>query len=157
MLKTKDKNSKIIADNRKARFNYEIGEVYEAGIALVGTEVKALRSGRANIAESYASFEGSELWLINSYISEYEQANRFNHSTRRLRKLLLHKKQLKNLFSAVSKEGMTIVPLRMYFNSRGIVKVAVALGKGKKNFDKRETIKQRDWGREKNRLLKHSL
>ena len=112
-----NKSIKIVAENRKARHEYELSDFLEAGIELKGTEVKSLRVGKANIAESYASFEHGELWLINSYISEYEKGNIFNHHTRRLRKLLLNKKELKRLFSSVSREGMTIVPVKLYFNS----------------------------------------
>ncbi|MYZ48701.1 SsrA-binding protein SmpB [Propylenella binzhouense] len=144
----------VVADNRRARFNYEIGETFEAGIALAGTEVKSLRQSKANIAESYVSPEGGEVWLINSYIPEYQQASFFNHEPRRPRKLLLHKREVNRLFGAVNREGMTIVPLRMYFNDRGRAKVEIALAKGKKVHDKRETEKQRDWAREKGRLLR---
>lgn len=152
-----NKPKKTIAENRKARYNYELSDYLEAGVELKGTEVKTLRCGKANIAESYASFEKGELWLINSYIEEYSQGNRFNHEPRRLRKLLLNKKELKRFFVAVSRSGMTIVPLNMYFNVKGRVKLSLALGKGKKNYDKREVEKKRDWGREKSRLLKNSL
>lgn len=145
---------KIIAENRKARFNYEIFDPLEVGVELKGTEVKALRSAKGNIAESYASFENGELWLINSYISDYEAGNRFNHDNRRHRKLLLSKRELQRLFVSVSREGMTIVPLKLYFNHRGFVKLEIALAKGKKLYDKRETEKRRDWSREKARLLK---
>jgi SsrA-binding protein len=145
---------KLIADNRKARFNYEIGEVFEAGIVLTGTEVKSLRTGKAMIAESYASNEGGELFLINSNIAEYGQANRFNHEPKRPRKLLLHGKQIDKLFNAMSRDGMTVVPLKLYFNDFGRAKVEVALARGKKLHDKRETEKARDWNREKGRLLR---
>jgi SsrA-binding protein len=145
---------KLIADNRKARFNYEIGEVFEAGIVLTGTEVKSLRTGKAMIAESYASNEGGELFLINSNIPEYGQANRFNHEPKRPRKLLLHGKQIDKLFNAIARDGMTVVPLKLYFNDFGRAKVEVALAKGKKLHDKRETEKARDWNREKGRLLR---
>lgn len=146
---------KVIAENRRARFNYEILESIEAGLVLVGTEVKSLRSNHMNIAESYASFENDEFWLINSYIPEYEQGNRFNHDSRRLRKLLLNKRQLSRLFYAVARDGLTVVPLRAYFNQRGNVKLEIALARGKKLHDKRETEKRRDWGREKARLLRY--
>jgi SsrA-binding protein len=145
---------KLVADNRKARFNYEIGEVFEAGIVLTGTEVKSLRTGKATIAESYASNEAGELFLINSNIPEYGQANRFNHEPKRPRKLLLHGKQIAKLFNAISRDGMTVVPLKLYFNDFGRAKVEVALAKGKKLHDKRETEKARDWSREKGRLLR---
>jgi SsrA-binding protein len=145
---------KLIADNRKARYNYEIGEAFEAGIVLTGTEVKSLRNGKAMIAESYASNEGGELFLINSNIPEYGQANRFNHEPKRPRKLLLHGKQIDKLFNAIARDGMTVVPLKLYFNDFGRAKVEVALAKGKKLHDKRETEKARDWNREKGRLLR---
>lgn len=151
-----DSNRKLIADNRKARFNYEIEDTLEAGIELKGTEVKALREGKSMIAESYASFEGGEFWLINSYIPEYLQANRFNHEPRRKRKLLLHKREMAKLALAVDKDGKTIVPLKLYFNEKGRAKVELALARGKKLHDKRETERQRDWNREKARLLKNA-
>jgi SsrA-binding protein len=147
-------NRKIAADNRKARFNYEIGEVFEAGIMLTGTEVKSLRNGKSTIAESYASVENGELWLINSNIPEYLQANRFNHAPKRPRKLLLHARQIAKLKQGIEREGMTIVPLKLYFNDKGRAKIEIALARGKKLHDKRETEKQRDWGREKARLMK---
>lgn len=149
-----DSNRKIIADNRKARFNYEIEDTLEAGIELKGTEVKALREGKSMIAESYASQEGGEFWLINSYIPEYLQANRFNHEPRRRRKLLVHKREMGRLADAVSKDGKTIVPLRLYFNQDGRAKLELALARGKKLHDKRETERKRDWDRQKARLLK---
>ena len=145
---------KIIAENRKARFNYEIGEVVEAGIALTGTEVKSLRSGKATIAESYADARGGEIWLVNANISEYLQGGRFNHAPKRLRKLLLHRRQINKLTGAVEREGMTIVPLRLYFNDRGRAKIEIALARGKKLHDKRETEKKRSWERERGRLLR---
>lgn len=145
---------KTVAENRKARFNYEILDTLEAGLVLTGTEVKALREGKANIAESYASDEDGEMWLINSYLPEYLQANRFNHEPRRRRKLLLSKREINRLRSAINREGMTLVPLKVYFNDRGRAKLLLALGKGKKNHDKRETVKERDWNRQKGRLLK---
>ena len=145
---------KIVADNRKARFNYEIGEVFEAGIMLTGTEVKALRQGRATIAESYADTKGGELWLINANIPEYLQGGRDNHEPKRARKLLLHKRQIAKLASAVEREGMTIVPLKMYFNARGRAKIEVAVARGKQLHDKRATDRKRDWNREKGRLLR---
>jgi SsrA-binding protein len=149
-----EKPRRIVADNRRARFNYEIGQVFEAGITLVGTEVKALRAGRANIQDSYAGESGGEMWLYNAYIPEYLQANRFNHETKRPRKLLLHKREIGRMASAVQREGMTIVPLRLYFNEDGRAKVELAIARGKKLHDKRETEKARDWGREKGRLLR---
>jgi SsrA-binding protein len=143
-----------VADNRRARFDYEILDTLEAGIVLTGTEVKSLRTGKAQITESYAAPENGELWLINAHIPEYTQANRFNHAERRPRKLLVSKKQLAKLSQEVERAGNTIVPLKLYFNERGTAKVLLGLGKGKKSFDKRETEKSRDWNREKARLLK---
>ena len=145
---------KVVAENRKARFNYEIVDTFEAGLVLKGTEVKSLREGKANIAESYASDEDGEMWLINSYLPEYLQANRFNHEPRRRRKLLLSKREINRLRVAISREGMTLIPLKVYFNDQGRAKMELALGKGKKLHDKRETEKQRDWNREKSRLMK---
>ena len=145
---------KIIAENRKARFNYEIGEVVEAGIALTGTEVKSLRQGKATIAESYADAKHGEIWLVNANIPEYLQASRFNHTPKRPRKLLLHRRQIDKLAAAVEREGMTIVPLKMFFNEKGRAKVEIALGRGKKLHDKRETEKKRSWEREKGRLMR---
>ena len=147
-------NGKTVAENRKARFSYEVMDTYEAGLALTGTEVKSLREGHANIQESYASAEGGEIWLINSYVPEYLQGNRFNHEPRRRRKLLLKKKEMARLAQAVEREGMTMVPLKIYFNERGRAKLLLAVARGKKLHDKRETEKQRDWAREKGRLLK---
>ncbi|ENN86266.1 MULTISPECIES: SsrA-binding protein SmpB [Rhizobium] len=146
--------NKIVAENRKARFNYEIIDTYEAGLVLKGTEVKSLREGKANIAESYASDEDGEIWLINSYLPEYLQANRFNHEPRRRRKLLLSGREIGRLRSAVNREGMTLVPLKIYFNDSGRAKLELALAKGKKLHDKRESEKERDWNRQKSRLLK---
>jgi SsrA-binding protein len=145
---------KIIAENRKARFNYEIGEVVEAGIALTGTEVKSLRQGKATIAESYADAKNGEIWLVNANIPEYLQASRFNHAPKRPRKLLLHRRQIDKLAVAVEREGMTIVPLKMFFNGKGRAKIEIALGRGKKLHDKRETEKKRSWDREKGRLMR---
>ncbi|MBA5775829.1 SsrA-binding protein SmpB [Stappia sp. F7233] len=145
---------KVVADNRKARFNYEIEQVFEAGIELKGTEVKSLREGRSNIAESYAAERGGQLWLYNAYIPEYLQANRFNHETRRPRRLLMHRREIGKLASAVQKDGKTLIPLRLYFNEQGRAKLELALARGKKLHDKRETEKKRDWDREKGRLLK---
>jgi SsrA-binding protein len=145
---------KLAADNRKARFHYEIGEVFEAGISLTGTEVKSVRAGKATIAESYADARDGEIWLINATIPEYLQAHRFNHTPKRPRKLLLHKSQINKLSGAVEREGMTIVPLKLYFNARGRAKVEIALARGKKLHDKRETLKKRSWERERGRLLR---
>ena len=142
------------AVNRRARFNYEIGETYEAGIALKGSEVKSVRDGRSNIADAFAGERGGELWLYNAYIPEYLQANRFQHETRRPRKLLLHKREIRKLIGAVDREGMTIVPLKIFFNDRGRAKVQIAVARGKKLHDKRETEKKRSWERERGRLLR---
>ena len=151
-----DPNYKVIAENRRARFDYFIESDLEVGIILTGSEVKALRTGQSNIAESYASVENGELWLINGYISAYKQAGVFGHDERRHRKLLVSRKELSRLWQAVGREGMTLVPLVMYFNHRGIVKLKLGVAKGKKNHDKRATEAKRDWGREKQRLLKQS-
>src|ERR1700726_4238466 len=145
---------KVVADNRKARFNYEIGDTFEAGIALTGTEVKSLRVGKAAIAEAYADARNGEIWLVNANIPEYLQASRFNHAPKRPRKLLLHKRQISKLAAAVEREGMTIVPLRLFFNEKGRAKIDIALGRGKKLYDKRETEKKRSWEREKGRLMR---
>lgn len=145
---------KVVADNRKARFNYEIGEVFEAGIALTGTEVKSLRLGKATIAESYADARDGELWLVNANIPEYLQANRFNHAPKRPRKLLLHARQIHKLMGAVEREGMTLIPLKLYFNEKGRAKIEIALARGKKLHDKRETERKRDWQRDRARLMR---
>lgn len=145
---------KLIAENRRARFDYMLEETLEAGISLTGTEVKALRAGRANIAESYASPERGELYLINAHIPEYGPAAGFNHDPRRPRKLLVKKRELNKLFGAVERKGRTIVPLRLYFNDRGRVKLEIALAVGKKAHDKRAAAKDRDWKREQGRLLR---
>ena len=154
MAEKKPRTFKIIAENRKARFNYEIGEVVEAGIALTGTEVKSLRQGKATIAESYADAKNGEIWLVNANIPEYLQASRFNHAPKRPRKLLLHRRQIDKLAAAVDREGMTIIPLKMFFNEKGRAKIEIALGRGKKLHDKRETEKKRSWEREKGRLMR---
>jgi SsrA-binding protein len=145
---------KVVADNRKARFNYEIGETFEAGIALSGSEVKSLRAGKATIAESYADARVGEIWLVNANIPEYLQAGRFNHAPKRPRKLLLHKRQIAKMSGAVEREGMTIVPLKLYFNDKGRAKVELAIARGKKLHDKRETERKRSWDRERGRLLR---
>jgi len=150
----KDDHRKIVADNRKARHDYFFEDVIEAGIQLTGTEVKSLREGRANIAESYASVEGDEIWLINSNIPQYSAGNRNNHEPRRHRKLLLHRRQIDKLIGAVQRDGMTLVPSKLYFNERGMVKLELALAKGKKLHDKRQTAKDRDWARQKARLMR---
>jgi SsrA-binding protein len=145
---------KIIADNRKARYNYEIGETFEAGLVLTGSEVKSMRAGKASIAEAYAAARDGELWLYNSNVSEYKQAGRFNHLPKRPRKLLLHRRQINKLIGAVEREGMTLVPLKLYFNDKGRVKIAIALARGKKLHDKRETERRRSWERERGRLMR---
>ena len=155
MAAKSDPNRKTIADNRKARFNYEIGDVFEAGIALTGTEVKSLRQGKVNIGESYAAARDGELWLYNVNIPEYLQANRFNHEPKRPRKLLLHRKQINKLLGAIQREGRTVVPLQVYFNPRGRAKIEIALVTGKQAHDKRQAIKDRDWQRQRARLLSH--
>ncbi|MBB4004281.1 MAG: SsrA-binding protein SmpB [Aurantimonas endophytica] len=154
MAKKKAEGSNVAAENRKARYNYEIIDTLEAGIMLSGTEVKALRAGKASIAEAYATEEGGELWLINSNLPEYLQANRFNHEPKRRRKLLVHRTQLNRLAGAVQRDGMTLVPLRIYFNDKGRAKLLLALAKGKNAPDKRQTIKERDWARQKQRIMK---
>ena len=146
--------TKTIAENRRARFDYFLEDHMEAGIALLGTEIKALRDGRANIAESYAAVEGREIVLVNADIPPYKQANRFNHEPRRHRKLLLHRKQIDKLIGAVQREGRTIIPVRLYLNERGMAKLEIALAKGKKIHDKREAVAERDWQRDKARLLR---
>ncbi|MDP1738731.1 MAG: SsrA-binding protein SmpB [Caulobacter sp.] len=145
---------KTIAENRRARFDYFIDDVVEAGIMLLGTEVKSLRNGRANIAESYAAVEGNDIVLINSDIPPYSGGNRFNHEPRRHRKLLLHRKQIGKLIGAVQREGRTIIPLKLYWNEKGLAKLEIGLAKGKKLHDKRETSAERDWQRDKARLMK---
>lgn len=150
----KIEGGKVVADNRRARHEYEILQNFEAGIELRGSEVKSLREGRTNLAEAYASMKDGELFLINSNIPEYRDANRFNHEPKRPRKLLLHKKEINRLAAGVLKEGLTIIPLKLYFNARGRAKVDVALARGKKLHDKRQTERDRDWNREKSRLLK---
>lgn len=145
---------KTIAENRRARFDYFLEDNIEAGIQLLGTEIKALRDGRANIAESYVSPEGNEMVLINADIPPYKMANRFNHEPRRHRKLLLHRRQIDKLMAAVQRDGRTIVPIRLYINEAGKAKLEIALAKGKKLHDKRETSAERDWQRDKARLLR---
>lgn len=145
---------RTVAENRRARFDYHLDEIYDAGVALVGSEVKSLRDGRASIADSYAAEQGGEIWLINSHIPEYHGANRFNHEPRRQRKLLLKHKEIDKLIGALKRGGVTLVPLTIYFNERGRAKVKIALARGKKLHDKRETEKERDWKREQHRLMK---
>jgi SsrA-binding protein len=154
MAEKSERKLRVVADNRKARFNYFIDDTMEAGVALTGTEVKSLRSGKATIAESYADARDGEIWLINSNIPEYLKANRFNHAPKRPRKLLLHRRQINKLIGAVEREGMTLVPLKLYFNEKGRAKIELALARGKKLYDKRDTEKKRSWDRERGRLLR---
>ena len=148
--------AKVVAENRRARFDYFVEERLEAGIELQGTEVKALRGGEGSIAESYATIDGEEVWLINSHIPEYSHGNRMNHEPRRRRKLLLKGREIAKLQGAVAREGLTLVPLSLYFNSTGRAKLEIALARGKKAHDKRDTIKERDWKREQQRLLRRN-
>lgn len=152
--KKTDPNFKVVAENRKARYNYAIEDDLECGIVLVGSEVKSLREGKSNIAESYATVEEGELWLVNSYIPAYGQAKTFPHEERRRRKLLVSKRELAKLWQGIGREGMTLVPLRVYFNEIGRAKLKLGIAKGKKMSDKRETEKKRDWQRQKARLLR---
>ncbi len=145
---------KIVAENRKARFNYYIEDVFEAGLALQGTEVKALRGGEGSIAESYAEVKNGQVFLVNANIPEFSHGNRHNHEPKRPRKLLLHEREINRMFGAVERKGMTLVPLSIYFNARGRAKVELALAKGKQAHDKRATIKDRDWQRDKARLMR---
>ena len=151
-----NKNYKVIAENRRARFDYFIESDLEAGIVLTGSEVKSLRTGQSNIAESYASIEDGELWLINGHIAALSNAGVFGHEERRKRKLLVSRRELSRLWQSVGREGMTLVPLVMYFNHRGLVKLKIGVAKGKKNVDKRDTSAKRDWNRQKARLLKQN-
>jgi SsrA-binding protein len=148
--------TKVVAENRRARFDYFVEDRMEAGIMLTGTEVKSLRQGEGSIAESYAAVQGEEIWLINSHIPEYSHGNRMNHEPRRPRKLLLRHREIAKLNGAVTRQGLTLVPLSIYFNGRGKAKVELALARGKKVHDKRETVKERDWKREQQRLLRRS-
>ena len=145
---------KLIAENRRARFDYHLEEIFEAGLALTGSEVKSLRQGKANIAESYASADGGQITLVNAYIPEYSGANRFNHEPRRPRRLLLHRRQIDKLIGAVRREGRTIVATKLYFNDKGLAKLELALAKGKTAPDKRQTEAARDWKREQGRLMR---
>jgi len=149
-----DQPRKLIAENRRARYDYFLDDTVEAGLVLTGTEVKSLRNGRANIAESYAAVEGREIVLINADIPPYGQANRFNHEPRRPRKLLLSRRQIDRMIASVQREGRTIVPVKLYFNDKGLAKLEIALAKGKKTHDKRETEAARDWQRDKARLMR---
>lgn len=154
MAATRDDGSKLVAENRKARHEFFITETYEAGVALLGSEVKSLRRGQSNIAESYASIEEGGIWLINSYIAEYPGAALFQHEPRRKRKLLLHGTEIHKLAIAIERKGMTIVPLELYFNAKGRAKVKIGLAEGKKLHDKREDAAKRDWNRQKARLMR---
>jgi len=149
-----DPGRRVVADNRSARYHYAIEDTLEAGIALTGTEVKSLRGGKATIGESYAGPSGNDLMLFNAYIPEYLEANRFNHDTKRPRRLLLHRRQINKLIGATQRQGYTVVPLKIYFNDKGRAKVELGLGKGKQLHDKRESVKQRDWDRDKARLMR---
>ena len=154
ILAKDESNFKVVSDNRRARYNYEIGDVYEAGLVLTGTEVKSLRSGKATIAESYASAEKGELYLINATIPEYGHGNRFNHEPKRPRKILMKAREIARLTQGIEREGMTLVPLKVYFNEKGRAKLTLAIGRGKKLHDKRATEKERDWNREKSRVMR---
>ncbi|WP_112322298.1 SsrA-binding protein SmpB [Oceanibium sediminis] len=154
MAKAPNPNARTVAENRKARYNYAIEDDLECGIVLEGSEVKSLRRGNAQITESYAEVKDGELWLINAHIEGYDKAKTFGHEERRPRKLLVNKRELSKLWQGVGREGMTLVPLSLYFNGRGIAKLKLGLAKGKKQADKRETVKQRDWNRQKQRLLR---
>lgn len=149
-----DPKLKIAAENRKARHNYFVEDELEVGIMLEGSEVKALREGRGQIAESYANVEDGELWLINSYIPAYDKAKTFGHNERRRRKLLAHQKEIARLWQGIGRQGATLVPLKLYFNPKGVVKLSLGVAKGKKQADKRDTDKKRDWQRDKARLLR---
>jgi SsrA-binding protein len=154
MAKKKDDGQRVVADNRRARHNYSIESTLEAGIVLKGSEVKSLRSGKANIQEAYANAKDGEIFLVNAYIPEYTMANRLNHEPRRVRKLLVRKNEARKLASAVQREGMTLVPLKVYFNVKGIAKVELGVAKGKKLHDKRQSEKAKDWARDKARLIR---
>ncbi len=154
--KPENTNYKVIAENRRARYDYAIEDDLEVGIVLMGSEVKSLRAGGSNIAESYASVDDGELWLTNSYIAPYAQAKTWKHDERRKRKLLCSRKELSKLWNATQRQGMTLVPLVMYFNDRGLVKLKIGVAKGKKNHDKRASDAKRDWNRQKQRLLRHN-
>ena len=155
MAKKPDLDRTVVAQNRRARFDYFIEETFEAGLQLTGTEVKSLRGGRSTIAESYVTETGGEAWLVNANIPLYASGNRNNHEPKRPRKLLLHKAQISKLIGAIQREGRTVVPLQVYFNERGRAKIEIALAKGKQAHDKRQTIKDRDWQRQRSRLLSH--
>lgn len=146
---------KVIAQNRKARHDYHIEDTFEAGIVLHGSEVKSMRAGNTNIKDAYATEKEGELFLLNSFVGEYKQANQFNHEPRRPRKLLVRSRELRRLIGSIQRKGITLVPLQLYFNKKGIVKVQIGLAKGKDKLDKRATIKEREWKREKARVLKN--
>lgn len=154
MAKKVQEQNRVVAQNRKARYEYFIDETLEAGIVLTGTEVKSVRNGGASITESYAEEDSGEIYLVNAYIPEYDKGTSFNHPPRRPRKLLLHKRQIKKLLGALKVKGTTLVPLSIYFNKKNIAKIELAVAHGKKQYDKREAIKQEDWKRQKARLLK---
>jgi len=155
VAKKPELDREVVAQNRKARFDYFIEETFEAGLQLTGTEVKSLRGGRSTIAESYVTEQGGEAWLVNANIPLYASGNRYNHEPKRPRKLLLHKAQISKLIGAIQREGRTVVPLQVYFNGQGRAKIEIALAKGKQAHDKRQTIKDRDWQRQRSRLLSH--
>jgi len=154
--KRNTKGEKIIADNRKANYLFSIEEVFEAGIVLKGSEVKSLRMNRVNIAESYASEEGGEIYLLNSNIPSYKNAIFTNHKPKRKRKLLLHSREINKLKNASQKKGMTLIPMKLFFNEKGIAKITIGIGKGKKLHDKRQDEKRKDWDKQKSRLLKNN-
>ncbi len=154
MARAAAKTRPSVAENRKARYNYTIGDTIEAGLVLTGSEVKSMRAGRANIAESYAKPEDGAIYLVNAHITEYKQAGPFGHEPRRPRKLLLHKRQIERLSNAVQRDGATLVPLKLYFNDRGIAKLLLGLAVGKRKYDKRQSEKKRDWDRQKSRLMR---
>ncbi len=153
MAKKPDLDREVVAQNRKARFDYFIEETFEAGLQLTGTEVKSLRGGRSTIAESYVTEDGGEAWLVNANIPLYASGNRYNHEPKRPRKLLLHRAQINKLIGAIQREGRTVVPLQVYFNEQGRAKIEIALAKGKQAHDKRQSIKDRDWKRQRSRLM----
>ena len=154
MAKAAQKRGRMVAQNRRARHDYRIEDTLEAGLVLVGSEVKSLRAGRGSLADSYAAEKDGELYLFNAHIPAYAAANRFNHETRRARKLLVHRRQLDRLLGAVQRDGVTLIPLAVYFNDRGIAKVELGVARGKRQYDKRETEKRRDWQRQKQRLMR---
>ncbi len=156
MAKNEAPARQIVAQNRKARHDYFIDETMEAGVVLYGTEVKSLRAGKGNLTDAYATEENGELWMLNAYIPEYSAGSHFNHEPRRKRKLLMHKRELAKLYIAVQQKGMTIIPLAIYFNDRGIAKVEIGVARGRRQYDKRETDKKRDWDRQKARILREA-